>query len=336
MTIREYLWDRRAGYGTLAAALSLSLLFLAAFRTAAAAMWLLSGIFLISVTLHSIWDYTRKKAYYNRVLTSLEDLDQKFLLPEMLPEPLFYEGTLLGQVLSECCKSMTEHVAEHRRQNREFREYIELWVHEVKIPVASLQLMVHNLADPSEKMSVQLRRIDDDIEQVLYYARAENAEKDYLIQETPLQKIFGSTAVKNREALQMAGAQLETAGLEARVLTDAKWMEFILGQLLDNSLKYRSPDRPLQIRVWAEEQKDGVSLHYRDNGIGIPAEDLPYIFEKTFTGSNGRLASRSTGMGLYLVKNLCRRLGHRIEAVSAPGEYAEFTIVFSRNTLFGE
>ncbi len=215
--------------------------------------------------------------------------------------------------------------------SEDFREYIELWVHEIKLPVASLLLMSHNDGESGNKYSEQLKRIDDYIENVLYYARSENAEKDYIIKEVSLKRIFGNIAVKNREELLQRNVGIFTEGLDRTVMTDAKWLEYILGQLLGNSMKYIAEGREPEIHISAEENGDRTVLHFRDNGIGIPASDLPYIFEKSYTGENGRTRSRSTGMGLYIVKSLCDRLGHTVSADSVKGEYTDIMISFGKN-----
>ena len=210
-----------------------------------------------------------------------------------------------------------------------------MWVHEVKLPVASLQLMIHNKSeDIMTKAAEQIRRIDSYTDQVLYYARSENAEKDYLIKEVSLKRAFSNTAIKFREDILQCEAELSAEGLDVNVQTDSKWLEYIFGQLMANSLKYRSPDRTAKISVTAEEKQNETVLRFRDNGIGIHEKDLPYIFDKTFTGENGRGFAKSTGMGLYLVKNLCSKLGHCVEVSSVPGEYTEFRIVFAKNDFY--
>jgi signal transduction histidine kinase len=117
-------------------------------------------------------------------------------------------------------------------------------------------------------------------------------------------------------------------------MTDGKWLGYILGQLISNSLKYFSDTREPEIHISAADEQDCVKLCFCDNGIGIPAADLPRIFDKSFTGENGRTSAKSTGMGLYIVKNLCEKLGHRIEVSSEFGVYTEFIITFAKNDYY--
>ena len=321
MKLGNYLRDRLWYYLIAAAALGLMLLFLAAYRVSGQLIIFITSIYLISVFFEELTGYLRKRQFYAELHQKLDELDQKYLIHEMINKPDFLEGEILYNALCDANKSMCEKVAEHKRRSDDFRDFIEMWVHEVKLPVASLQLMAHN----------QLRRIDDYTDQVLYYARSKNAEKDYIIKETSLKRAVANVAIKNREAAQLAGASIETEGLDITVMTDGKWLEFILGQFMANSLKYTVEDREPVIHISAEKLEDRVLLHFRDNGIGIPESDIPRVFDKSFTGENGHTYAKSTGMGLYIVKNLCDRLGHGISAASERGSFTELTIAFAKN-----
>lgn len=329
MKLTDYLKDRLAAYLVYGAAYVLILIFMSAFRIPFQAIIILSVILLLAVISTEIWGFLRKKSWYDKLLHCLNELDKKYLISEMTENPDFYDGQILCDVLHEANKSMCEHIAEYRHETTQFREYIELWVHEIKLPVASLQLMCHN--DGNTKYTEQLKRIDDYIENVLYYVRSGNAEKDYIIKEVSLKRAFTDTALKYREELQGRNVTLRTENLDLSVMTDSKWLCYILGQLMGNSMKYFSPDREPEITVYAEDTPDKTMLHFRDNGIGIPPSDLPYIFEKSFTGENGRTHAQSTGMGLYIVKKLCSKLGHGVSAKSVQGEYTQIIISFGKN-----
>lgn len=332
MKLGNYLRDRLWYYLIAAAALGLMLLFLAAYRVSGQLIIFITSIYLISVFFEELTGYLRKRQFYAELHQKLDELDQKYLIHEMINKPDFLEGEILYNALCDANKSMCEKVAEHKRRSDDFRDFIEMWVHEVKLPVASLQLMAHNHRDElGEKFTEQLRRIDDYTDQVLYYARSKNAEKDYIIKETSLKRAVANVAIKNREAAQLAGASIETEGLDITVMTDGKWLEFILGQFMANSLKYTVEDREPVIHISAEKLEDRVLLHFRDNGIGIPESDIPRVFDKSFTGENGHTYAKSTGMGLYIVKNLCDRLGHGISAASERGSFTELTIAFAKN-----
>ncbi|MBR5681795.1 MAG: sensor histidine kinase [Ruminococcus sp.] len=332
MKLLGYIRDRLWFYIIAALSFGLVLLFLTAYRVSGQLIAFISSILLMFIVFEELTGFLRKRRFYNDMREKLDGLDQKFLIHEMINKPSFLEGEILYEALCDANKSMCEKVSEYKRSSADFRDFIEMWVHEVKLPLASLQLMAHNHRDEfGEKYIEQLRRIDDYTDQVLYYARSENAEKDYIIKETSLKRTVANVAVKNREALQLAGASIETDGLDAKVMTDGKWLEFMLGQFMANSLKYTVENREPVIRIYAEELDDKVLLHFRDNGAGIPESDIPRVFDKSFTGENGHTYAKSTGMGLYIVKSLCDRLGHGISADSVRGSFTEMTISFAQN-----
>lgn len=335
MKLKDYCKDRIFVYIILAAAWAMLLIFLWAFHVSVQLIVILSMICALAVISAEAWDFFRKRSFYSNILLQLKKLDQKYLIAEMQEEPQFYEGKLFQAVLNEANKSMCENVSAYRRESLEFREFLELWVHEVKLPLSSLLLMTHNHQSLcNTKFLEQLRKIDSYTDTVLYYARSEAPEKDYLIQEVSLKKTVSNTAMKNREDLLLHSIQLKTDNLNTSVLTDSKWLEYILGQLLANSIKYHAKGRESTVLIFAEDLADKVVLHVKDNGIGIPESDLPYIFEKSFTGENGRKHAKSTGMGLYIVRKLCKKLGHQIEARSVPGQWTEFLISFAKNDFY--
>ena len=331
MSFRDHLKDHTGEIVIAFISWAVIMMFFRAFGIRTYMASVVTAVMLIAVICSLLWEYFRKKRFYDSIKSASEGLDKKYLLHEMIECPDFTEGKIVYDALCEANKSMCENVADYRRSSGDFREYIELWVHEIKLPVASLLLMSHNDGESGNKYTEQLKRIDDYIENVLFYARSGNAEKDYLIKEVSLKRTFGNIAVKNREELLQRNVTISAEGLDRTVMTDGKWLEYMLGQLLGNSMKYISEEREPEIHIYAEEKDDRTVLHFRDNGIGIPASDLPCIFEKSFTGENGRLRSRSTGMGLYVVKSLCDRLGHTVSAESVQGEYTDISISFGKN-----
>ena len=335
MRFRDHIRDRLWFYVIAAVSLGLMLLFLAAYRVSGQLMSFIAVIYLLFIVSEELVGFLRKRQFYDDLVRKLDMLDKKYLIHEMVRKPDFLEGRLTYEVLCQAHKSMCENVSAHKRSSDDFREFIEMWVHEVKLPVASLQLMAHNHGDKlGDKFLEQLRRIDGYTDQVLYYARSGSAEKDYIIKETSLKRTVANTALKNREDIQLAGASVETDGLDISVMTDGKWLEFMLGQFIANSLKYTVEGRSTVMRISAEELSDRVLLRFLDNGIGIPEKDLSRVFDKSFTGENGRLYAKSTGMGLYIVKSLCEKLGHSISVTSQQGSYTEFTIAFAKNDFY--
>lgn len=335
MKFTDFFKDRLIGYLIYGISALLALIFMRAYRIPLQPVSIAAAIIFLGIAAVELWDFFRKKSYYDKLLRCMDGLDQKYLVSEMTSNPEFYEGKLVQEILWETNKSMYEHIAEYRRESMDFQEFIELWVHELKLPLSSLQLMLYNEKnDISPKAWEQLRRIDNYIDTVLYYARSQNSEKDYTIQEVSLRKIIGKTAVKMREDLNLHKIRLTIDSVDFSVTTDGKWLGFILGQLMTNSIQYVADGRERQIHIFAGLVQDCVVLHVWDNGIGILQSDLPYIFEKSFTGENGRIHEKSTGMGLYIIKNMCKKLGHSITASSVRGVYSEFIIYFKKNDYY--
>ena len=282
--------------------------------------------------LYIVYDFERRRKFYNKFLNDLELLDKKYLITEMIEKPNFYEGEILYDALYEIDKSMAEKIKEYSLSMTDFKEYIEMWIHEVKLPLASINLIIHNHKELSDKKIVeQLKRIDDDVEQVLYYVRSENAEKDYLIKETDLSKVISNVAMKNKDILLENKIDFIVEVDNQRVLTDSKWLEFIVNQIVSNSIKYIRNGVEHLIKITAEENNKSIILNIYDNGIGIEKSDIPKVFDKTFTGNNGRKIETSTGMGLYITKQLCKKLGHKITIDSKENEYTKVSILFNKD-----
>ncbi len=282
--------------------------------------------------LYIVYDFERRRKFYNKFLNDLELLDKKYLITEMIEKPNFYEGEILYDALYEIDKSMAEKIKEYSISMTDFKEYIEMWIHEVKLPLASINLIIHNHKELSDKKIVeQLKRIDDDVEQVLYYVRSENAEKDYLIKETDLSKVISNVAMKNKDILLENKIDFIVEVDNQRVLTDSKWLEFIVNQIVSNSIKYIRNGVEHLIKITAEENNKSIILNIYDNGIGIEKSDITKVFDKTFTGNNGRKIETSTGMGLYITKQLCKKLGHKITIDSKENEYTKVSILFNKD-----
>ena len=170
----------------------------------------------------------------------IKTLDKKYLILEMLNKPNFYEGELFYQILYDINKSMIENVKEYNLSITDFKEYVEMWIHEVKIPIASLTLISHNHQNEIDKKYIeQIRKLDNYIDQILYFVRSENVEKDYIIKEKKLQEIIKNVALKNKDDLLENAVRLDVDVHNEKVLTDSKWLEFILNQIINNSIKYK-------------------------------------------------------------------------------------------------
>lgn len=275
-----------------------------------------------------IYGYIRRYRFYQQLEKYLGELDEKYLVTETIGRPVFLEGCIFYDTLREIDKSMYDEVEKHEASLREFKEYVELWVHEVKLPIASSFLILHNNRnETTRKLREQMQRIESYVEQVLYYVRSENAEKDYLIKPCGLSEIIGRVIQRNRDALLCQKISVVFESVECEVYSDSKWLEFIINQIVSNSLKYAKKENA-RLEFLIEENGQAPVLEIRDNGIGIPKGELARVFDKSYTGSNGRKVASSTGMGLYLCRELCAKLGHEIEIDSQEGEFTCVRIKF--------
>ena len=262
-----------------------------------------------------------------------EELDKKYLILEMMSRPSFYEGKILYDTIYETDKSMIENVNEYLSNIEDFKDYIEMWIHEVKIPISSLVLMSHNHKELNNTYINEVKKLNDYVDQVLYYVRSNYAENDYIIKENNLDKIIKDVILKNKDELLLNNINIETNIKENKVLTDSKWLEFILNQIINNSIKYKK-DNDSIIKIESLKENDKTILSIYDNGIGINKKDIKNVFKKSFTGENGRNLSKSTGMGLYIAKRLCDKLGHKILIESEKNEYTIVKIIFGNNDYY--
>lgn len=286
---------------------------------------------LLAAFLVLYWDFSRKKGFYREMEEKLNTLEEKYLLMEMMRQPEFLEGALFYEAMIQMEKSMNDEIYGQIRKNNEFKQYIETWVHEIKLPIASMRLLLKDYRGGSARtLKEQLARTESYVEQVLYYLRSQVPEKDYVIQEYSLRTVTDHVIGENKDSFIGNHVRIRQETEDICVLTDEKWLSFMVGQILNNAVKYRQEEAP-KIHLWSEEKQGITSLHIRDNGRGIAPEDLPRVFEKSFTGKNGRTGQASTGIGLYLCKKLSQRLGHRLEIVSEEGCYTEVILSFERD-----
>ena len=244
-------------------------------------------------------------------------------MPEKADEQVFY------QILKMAEKSMLERINEVQRERKEYKEYIEQWIHEVKTPITAMKLICENNRSPfTRELMAELENVNRFTEQALYYARSEHTEKDYSVREISLSGVVHSAIADNKYLLRQSNVMITVDEMEHSVYTDDKWVRFILDQIISNAVKYCT-DQPT-LRFFTVKKNDKIILSIEDSGIGISQSDLPRIFEKGFTGQNGRTIHSSTGIGLYLCKRLCDKLGIGISADSQ-GEGTTISLSFHIN-----
>lgn len=278
-------------------------------------------------------EYLRRATFYHWLNHTLDGLDKKYLITEIIDEPLFMDGRILYETLRIVDKSMADNVNIYRLSQNEYKDYIEMWVHEIKTPLAAAKLIINN--NPSEvsaSIQEEFDKVEGFVEQALYYARSTNPEKDYIIKELTLHEAVTKVVRKHAKSFIYKKIKIELDDLDISVYSDIKWLEFILDQIITNALKY-TPEETGIIHIYTKKHENVVSLHIQDNGAGIENSEITRVFDKGFTGRNGRLNEKATGMGLYLCKMLCDKLYLGIHLESTPQEGTTVILEFPISKL---
>lgn len=302
------------------------------------AYWLMiyvAVVFTASYVAGTYIDYHRNKNYLEDIIGTLDELEKKYLFPEMIQPGKTQEEKQLFNIYENMERSMNEQVSEQLRVTKEYKEYIEMWIHEVKVPIAAARMIMENHREIDKGIGEQIDRLENYVEQALFYARSSAVEKDYLIKPISLKTIVEHALLQRKTELMAMKASVDIADCDVEVYSDGKWMEFIVGQILDNSIKYAKPTG-LVLKIYSEEVKEQTQLCIEDNGIGVKTEEIERVFDKGFTGSNGRKYRKSTGIGLYLCKKLCTRLGHNMIFKSKEGEGSKVIFIIPKSNYMDE
>ena len=279
------------------------------------------------------YDYFNKRKYYKNLLDKLEGLDKKYFIADVASEGDFLDSKIFYEVLEQATKSMKDDISDAIRNSADYKEYIELWVHEIKTPIATCKLLIENNENKTtESIGEEVTKIDNYIEQVLFYARSNTVEKDYLIKKINLKDSINSVIRRNATSLIEKKVKIDIKNVDKIVFCDSKWIEFILGQIISNSIKYMDKSNSI-LKIYSEDIGNDVILKICDNGIGMDEKDVIKAFEKGYTGKNGRRFGKTTGMGLYLCKKMCEKLGLSVNIKSRENEGTEVSILFPVNDM---
>ena len=305
-----------------------ALLFLVSFRLyhlPLAAVWYPSALCAALGLVILLLDFRRVRQRHLELQQILKSLPT---LPQTLPQP--------QAVLEEDYRALTRALLAQQRtletqlnsRYQDMLDYYTLWAHQIKTPIAAMRLLLQD-ADTDEQRALleQLQSVEQYGEMVLGYLRLESPSSDYVIRNYALDDIVRQAVRKFASQFIRRKLRLEYTPLNVSVITDEKWLLFVVEQVLSNALKYT---REGSITITMEHPK---TLVIRDTGIGIAPEDLPRIFEKGYTGSNGRTDKRATGIGLYLCRRILAKLGHSITIVSTPGEGTTVRIGLEQDAL---
>lgn len=270
-------------------------------------------------------DFVRAKRRHAEFmsLTEITAAEEKLLPPVRSIDDADYRRIIA--LLADSREEISR--ASHRRWS-DMIDYYTVWVHQIKTPIASMRLTLQSSDSPqSRRLSSDLGRIEHYVEMALVYLRLDSESSDYVIREFELDPLIRRSVKKFAGDFISKRLSLELTPTETRVISDEKWLAFVIEQILSNSLKYT---REGSVRIYMSEPK---TLCVRDTGIGIAPEDLPRVFEKGYTGRNGRDDLRASGLGLYLCRRVCNNLGHGISAVSVPDRGTEIRIDLSSYNL---
>ena len=294
---------------------------------------LLFILFILLFTfLYLFFIYLMKKKRALQIINSCNELEEKYYISEMMPKDNSIEGYPYYYALKEACKAMNDKISNIEKNERDYHEYIESFAHEIKTPIAALSLYAENKRD--ESLKYEIRKIEEYVEQVLYYARSDMPEKDYFVKKIKLNELIHPLILKNKDILLYEHITMNVHDLDEFVYTDEKWLSFMISQVLNNAIKYLDKDKK-EIEIYSEVHDNQVVLVVLDNGCGIRASDMPRIFDKGFTGSN-RKREYATGIGLYLVKKLSEKLDIAVSIDSKYQEYTKVSFVFPKSKMHEE
>ena len=258
----------------------------------------------------------REKHRELKMLREAQDVDR-----EMLPQPESRTEEDYQELVCAVQERLRNEKEAQEEARKDMEDYYAMWVHQIKAPIAVMNVLLQQ-ADTAEnrELRAELFRVEQYADMALSYVRLGEGTSDLVIQEYVLDEIIRKAVRKYAGQFIRKKIRLIYEGTDIRVLTDEKWLTFIIEQLLSNAIKYTSRG---SVTITVDDRK---KMTVTDTGIGIAPEDLPRIFEKGYTGYNGRRDKKSTGIGLYLCRMAAERLGHKLTAASEPGEGSSFTI----------
>ena len=258
--------------------------------------------------------YKKLKFLEKNILNDLEDL------PKSLDIRIDYYHKIIEKLYEELEK-LTQ---ENRQKNTDMVDYYSMWVHQIKTPIAAMNFLLDNEEINRKILQQELFKIERYVEMVLTYIRLDSISSDYVITKINLDEVVKDSVKKYATIFINKKIKLNYVSHETMVISDKKWLSFAFEQILGNSVKYSGTGGEITIETCENK------LVIEDNGIGIKEEDLPRIFEKGFTGFNGRYEKKSSGLGLYLCKKTLDKLGHHIEISSKVGEGTRIEITFPK------
>ncbi|WP_410495394.1 sensor histidine kinase [Cellulosilyticum sp. ST5] len=270
--------------------------------------------------------YIKWKSSYEQLYHALEE-GEDITREEIKGDDV--SGEIMRYIVDTKELKFAKEQANNEERIKEMEEYLSKWVHEIKLPISALSMMVERIEDDEVGYDVkhEIERINLLVNNVLYGSRATAAVEDLFIREERLDEIVKTAIRQSAFFLIKNNIEVEMAYLNLEAYTDKKWLVYVIGQMISNAIKYAGVNG--KISFYGEEDAQYIILNIKDYGVGIAEEDQERIFNKGFTGKNGRNTTyKSTGMGLYFSKKILDKLGHDIEVESVEGKYTLFRIKF--------
>ncbi len=293
---------------------------------------ILLAILIIAFILISLLvSYILIKKKYVKIVNLVDSLDEKYLIKEVIDKPKNLENKAYYYALDKACKALNDKLSEVENSKEEYLDFVDSFIHEIKTPISALSLYADNNND--ERVKEEVLKISRLVDKMLFYARSDVVEKDYFIKEVTLADLVHPVLLEYKNYLLNYHIKVEVKNLDNLVVyTDIKWLNFIIGQILSNSLKYQNKKERI-VRIKGIDDKNNIKLVIYDNGVGIKESDLSKVFFKGFTGSN-RSKKNASGIGLYLTKKLCDKLGIDIKIESVYLKYTKVIITFPKGNYF--
>lgn len=306
----------------------------------ATVFWLITGI---CACLNGFYRY-RKKVEQLELIAAAPDINLS-----QMDSPVGQDERFQQEIMQQLNQMRIDVENASQKSSEDMTDYYTMWAHQIKTPIFALRLLLQESPEENKEKLLELFKIEQYVEMVLGYLRTEDMSSDLKLSRCSLDRIIRDQIHKYAGIFVSKKLTLTYESISQDVLTDEKWLGFVIGQILSNALKYT---RTGGIRIYLEKKLsldtddvsisignddcnkvENLTLVIEDTGIGIRAEDIPRIFEKGYTGVNGRDDNRATGIGLYLSNKIMRKLGHRLYIISTEGKGTKVSLEFSVEDL---
>lgn len=290
----------------------------------------LNVLVLVIFLVYLLQQFLKKKKQLDQIAEILDKQQENIV--DCIGEPLSNEQKLYFMLLRKMETEYCDKLNGFNVEKKEFSDFINYWVHEIKTPIAASKLVLESESKSKDEIldivEEKIMSIENYVEQALYYLRTDNFSKDYFIGEINISQFINNIIKKSAKLFITKRIKIQLEDLEFSIHSDIKWLNFIVEQIILNSLKYTDNNGTIKIYGYSNDKEQCIVIE--DNGIGIKQEDIKRVFDKGFTGYNGRQNLKATGIGLYLSKKLSNKLGHDISIESVYSEYTKVFIHFPR------